>query len=304
MGGDDCDAAPGESHPVLGAADDAEGSQSADEHEWPPGGTGLTPTIKDGCTGGHGREWPSPLGPIGPLGAAPRRAGRQQAASTSACVLMPIGRPARAPRPQRPVISVCSRNRPQPAVGEMRLGDDISSTPSPQPPHHPVATATATTADLVAARAALSRATGILMALIPCTADTARRILARAARGAHVTDSDMATAATALRSGQPVRPAAERALRQAIDQAQSPPSPAPEGTVRTLPSTFVLRQHLSHLRATRRRALLSPEDPDARAALDDAAYTLCVLTGQRAAYAALQAAEEHVAAHRLPPPAG
>ncbi|KOU09951.1 hypothetical protein ADK49_33710 [Streptomyces sp. WM6349] len=62
-----------------------------------------------------------------------------------------------------------------------------------------------------------------------------------------------------------------------------------------------MRGHLNHLRALRRRTLAAPEDPALRAALEDAAYTLCVLMGQRNAHSALLAAEERVAAHRLPP---
>ncbi|MET9465486.1 DUF5133 domain-containing protein [Streptomyces sp. NPDC006544] len=110
----------------------------------------------------------------------------------------------------------------------------------------------------------------------------------------------MAEAATALRPGRLVMPAAEQALRRAIDQAQSRPAPVCPTASQLLPHPFTVRQHLSHLRAARRRTLAAPDDPAARAALDDAAYTLCVLMGQRGTYAALKAAEEHVAAHRLP----
>ncbi|MGW6785249.1 DUF5133 domain-containing protein [Streptomyces sp. NPDC054987] len=162
--------------------------------------------------------------------------------------------------------------------------------------------ATGTEAGDAAATAALAGATGVVMALVPCTAESARRVLAEAARTAGVTLHTMAR--TAVATG--TRPAdadpdCERALRMEIANARSPqpPSPPPPGTL--LPAPDVLRGHLHHLRAVRRRTLAAPDDPALRAALEDAAYTLCVLMGQRNTHSALIAAEERVAAHRLPP---
>ncbi|MFI6006628.1 DUF5133 domain-containing protein [Streptomyces sp. NPDC051366] len=66
------------------------------------------------------------------------------------------------------------------------------------------------------------------------------------------------------------------------------------------PNPLVLRQHLGHLRAAR-RTLATPDDPAARADLDNAAYTLCVLMEQRTTHAAIQAAEQHLADHRPAP---
>ncbi|MET9572271.1 DUF5133 domain-containing protein [Streptomyces virginiae] len=159
-----------------------------------------------------------------------------------------------------------------------------------------------TEADGAAAQAALAGATGTVMALVPCTAESARRVLGDAARAAGVTLRLMARTVIATRAcPADVDPDCERALRAAIGHARSrqPPSPPAPGTL--LPAPDVLRGHLNHLRALRRHTLAAPDDPALRAALDDAAYTLCVLMGQRNAHSALLAAEERVAAHRLPP---
>ncbi|MFD6227652.1 DUF5133 domain-containing protein [Streptomyces sp. NPDC060232] len=157
-------------------------------------------------------------------------------------------------------------------------------------------------ADDAAALAALAGATGMVMALVPCTAESARRVLGDAARAAGVTLQLMARTVIATRACPgDVDPDCERALRAEIGHARCPQSPSPPTPGTLLPSPDVLRRHLNHLRAMRRRTLAAPHDPALRAALEDAAYTLCVLMGQRGAHSALMAAEERVAAHRLPP---
>ncbi|WP_324605312.1 DUF5133 domain-containing protein [Streptomyces sp. NRRL F-2664] len=164
------------------------------------------------------------------------------------------------------------------------------------------AAATDPDADGALVRAALNRATGMVMALVPCTAERARRLLADAARAAGVTLPRMARTVIATRAcPADVDPDCERALRAEIGHARSPQPPSPPAPGTVLPAPDVLRRHLDHLRAVRRRTLAAPDDPALRAALEDAAYTLCVLMGQRHAHGALLAAEERVAAHRLPP---
>ncbi|MGW9069131.1 DUF5133 domain-containing protein [Streptomyces yangpuensis] len=156
--------------------------------------------------------------------------------------------------------------------------------------------------DGAAGGAALATATGMVMALVPCTAESARRVLGDAARAAGVTLRLMARTVVATRAcPAEADPDCERALRTAIGHARTPQSPSPPAAGTVLPAPEVLRRHLEHLRAVRRRTLAAPDDPALRAALEDAAYTLCVLMGQRHAHGALLAAEERVAAHRLPP---
>lgn len=170
------------------------------------------------------------------------------------------------------------------------------------PAPHPAA-AEGGSAAAATARAVLGRATGVVMSLVPCTAETARRIILGAAQAAGVTLEVMASTGAAMQTvvGE-VDPALEQSLRTVIGYAQVPPTPLPAGTAALLPSPFVLRGHLSHLRAVRRRTLTAPDDPAQRAALDDAVYTLCVLMGQRSAHGALLAAEQLAAVRLLPPP--
>ncbi|MFE0577456.1 DUF5133 domain-containing protein [Streptomyces sp. NPDC058874] len=160
-------------------------------------------------------------------------------------------------------------------------------------------------ADGAADRAALAAATGTVMALVPCTGERARRVLGNAAQAAGVTLPAMARTVLATRTGPgDADPDCERALHAEIGHARSPHPPGPPASGTLLPAPHVLRRHLNHLRAVRRRTLAAPEDPALRAAMEDAAYTLCVLMGQRNTHSALLAAEELVAAHRLPPVQG
>ncbi|MFG2749523.1 DUF5133 domain-containing protein [Streptomyces xanthophaeus] len=149
-------------------------------------------------------------------------------------------------------------------------------------------------------------ATGVLMALVPCTADVAVRIIDAAARTAGVAVEDVVRALAGRRgrisgshtAGGPV----EAAVRCEVERARTVPAD-PAGPV-LLPSPFVLRQHVNHLRAARRRTLALPEDLAQRVELENSLYTLCVLTGRRSAHAALLAAEEYLAANRLPSAVG
>ncbi|MFE3579040.1 DUF5133 domain-containing protein [Streptomyces vinaceus] len=145
-------------------------------------------------------------------------------------------------------------------------------------------------------------AAGVLMALVPCTVTVAHRILDNAARAAGLPREIMARAVMSLRDdvcAPPGHDVTERAIRAEIERARTT-TPAPPATAALFPSPFVLRQHVSQVRAARRRTLAAPEDPVRRAELENALYTLCVLTGRRGAHAALAAAEAYLAVNRLP----
>ncbi|MCF3181429.1 DUF5133 domain-containing protein [Streptomyces polychromogenes] len=155
--------------------------------------------------------------------------------------------------------------------------------------------------EALTAQAALARATGMVMALVPCTAETARRILLEAARAAGTTREHMSLAAAAmLRSGTRTDSPLQQSLRSAMAHAQALTDPLPGATAAMLPGASVLRRHLNHLRAARRRTMDAPEDPALRAELEDAGYSLCLLTGQRSVHRALLTAEQAVATQRLP----
>ncbi|MEU9098671.1 DUF5133 domain-containing protein [Streptomyces sp. NPDC048361] len=64
------------------------------------------------------------------------------------------------------------------------------------------------------------------------------------------------------------------------------------------PHWYVVHELLALLRSRERRAARAPLDLGARQARDDAAYTLCVLMGERTIAAAVQAAERYLACSR------
>ncbi|MFD7162446.1 DUF5133 domain-containing protein [Streptomyces violascens] len=64
------------------------------------------------------------------------------------------------------------------------------------------------------------------------------------------------------------------------------------------PHWYVVHELLALLRSRERRAAQSPWDARALQARDDAAYTLCVLMGERTRAAAVEAAERHLARSR------
>ncbi|MCX5384298.1 DUF5133 domain-containing protein [Streptomyces sp. NBC_00083] len=64
------------------------------------------------------------------------------------------------------------------------------------------------------------------------------------------------------------------------------------------PHWYVVHELLSLLRSRERRAARAPLDSGARQARDDAAYTLCVLMGERTIAAAVKAAEHYLARSR------
>ncbi|MCJ0869741.1 DUF5133 domain-containing protein [Streptomyces sp. AP-93] len=148
-------------------------------------------------------------------------------------------------------------------------------------------------------RATAARAVGVLMALVPCTAAKARRILAEVVMVTGTEVREAAEAVLAVRTGEPVAPAVESVLRHVLAQARTLPDP-PAGSW-SPPEPDLLRRHVNHLRAARRRALAAPGDASVRSELEEAAYTLCVLMGQRSAHGALLAAEQLIAVSRLKP---
>ncbi|MER5563603.1 MULTISPECIES: DUF5133 domain-containing protein [Streptomyces] len=67
----------------------------------------------------------------------------------------------------------------------------------------------------------------------------------------------------------------------------------PEPTM-LLPHCHVVHELLSLLRSRERRVARAPLDSGALQARDDAAYTLCVLMGERSMAAAVEAAERYL----------
>ncbi|MBT2470652.1 DUF5133 domain-containing protein [Streptomyces sp. ISL-66] len=82
----------------------------------------------------------------------------------------------------------------------------------------------------------------------------------------------------------------ERALRHAVKAARTPTrARTPQTGIR--PNRERAEEVLSRLRGCQARLLATPADPGALRAMDDAAYTLCVLMGRPTAHGAVLAAE-------------
>lgn len=140
------------------------------------------------------------------------------------------------------------------------------------------------------ARPTTASAVGMLMATTPCSVRDAEQILAAAADLADVNVLDLAAAMTAGPGVGPVPVRLERALRQAVRAARTPTR---TGTPPTgiQPNRERAEEVLSRLRGCQARLLATPADPGALRAMDDAAYTLCVLMGRPTAHGAVLAAE-------------
>ncbi|MET9857328.1 DUF5133 domain-containing protein [Streptomyces sp. NPDC006450] len=131
--------------------------------------------------------------------------------------------------------------------------------------------------------------------MTPCTARDARRILAAAADLAHSTTDGLAAAMVAGTRGERVPAHVERAVRRAVEAARTPgvPSRHPVGL---MPARARTEEVLTRLRGQQARLAARPDDPAERRAMDDAAYTLCVLMGRPTVHMAVLAALEHLAA--------
>ncbi|MGW6393260.1 DUF5133 domain-containing protein [Streptomyces sp. NPDC055103] len=133
------------------------------------------------------------------------------------------------------------------------------------------------------------------MAMTPCSARDAQRILEAAADLVQLAVDDLATVMTAAATGRPVPRRVERALMRAVEAARlSPPSAAARPGL--TPSRGRTERVLARLRDCRARLETAPEDPAAVRAMDDAVYTLCVLMGRATTHEAVLAAERRLAA--------
>ncbi|MEV6734888.1 MULTISPECIES: DUF5133 domain-containing protein [unclassified Streptomyces] len=148
--------------------------------------------------------------------------------------------------------------------------------------------------------AAAEQAVTVLMAVVPCGSDTARRILADTARAAGVALLETAEAVLALGGCRALPASLGTALQAAMDGARSATAPpVAQPYTRLLPDPQTIGELLKRHRGLRRRALAAPHDLAVRNELDDATYTLCILMGQRNACTALRSAELLVGAEWL-----
>lgn len=135
-------------------------------------------------------------------------------------------------------------------------------------------------------------AVGTVMAVTPCSARDARWVLGVAAKAAGVTPAEVAAAMAAGSRGTAMPAVVERALHRAVATARtvSPRS----ACIGLMPSRARTEEVLAEFRACQSRLTAAPSDMRARQALDDAAYTLCVLLGRTGVHDAVLAAEQHL----------
>ncbi|WP_187284976.1 DUF5133 domain-containing protein [Streptomyces sp. OR43] len=136
-------------------------------------------------------------------------------------------------------------------------------------------------------------AVGTIMAAIPCSARDAGRVLGAAAQAAGVTSAEVAAAMAADSRGVAMPARVERALHRAVAEARALPPRA--AYIGLMPSRARTAEVLAEFRGRQSRLTDAPSDMRARQALDDAAYTLCVLLGRTGVHDAVLAAEEHLA---------
>ncbi|MEW1632860.1 DUF5133 domain-containing protein [Streptomyces sp. NPDC093801] len=139
-------------------------------------------------------------------------------------------------------------------------------------------------------------AVGLLMAAAPCSVREAKQILLGAAELARVTAVEVAAAMVAGTLGMPMPVRIERALRRSLEAARGPVRPGTVQAVGILPSRLRTEEVLSRLRGCQARLAAAPTDPGTLRAMDDVAYTLCVLMGRPSTHQAVLAAEEHLSA--------
>ncbi|MFF2195858.1 DUF5133 domain-containing protein [Streptomyces sp. NPDC058157] len=139
-------------------------------------------------------------------------------------------------------------------------------------------------------------AVGLLMAAAPCSVREAKQILLAAAELARVTAVEVAAAMVAGTLGMPMPVRIERALRRSLEAARTPHRPGAVQTVGIQPSRLRTEEVLSRLRGCQARLAAAPTDPGTLRAMDDVAYTLCVLMGRPSTHQAVLAAEQHLSA--------
>lgn len=132
------------------------------------------------------------------------------------------------------------------------------------------------------------------MARTPCSARDSLWILTTAADHAEVATEDLAVAMSASRST-PLPAPLERALRHAIRAARTPAPAHQPARAGLVPNPARTEEVLTRLRGCQALLAASPQDPAALQAMDDTAYTLCVLMGRTTTHEAIAAAEERLA---------
>ncbi|MET9568702.1 DUF5133 domain-containing protein [Streptomyces virginiae] len=142
------------------------------------------------------------------------------------------------------------------------------------------------------AEPARSWAVGMLMATLPGPAYSAEQVLSAVAARTGLPVTEVARAMVAESRGTPLPVGLEQALNHAVQAARGSIAPRGPGTYLT-PNRADAERALSRFFDARLRLRAAPSDPEARRAVDDAIYTLCVLMAQPSPYAAVNEALQY-----------
>ncbi|GGY90095.1 DUF5133 domain-containing protein [Streptomyces avidinii] len=140
---------------------------------------------------------------------------------------------------------------------------------------------------------AQSWAVGMLMATVPTSAHLAQEALRAAAAHADLPVAAMAEAMVAGSRGVPVPAEVQKALDDAVRAAQRRAAQSRRSGPFLMPTRTDAERALGKFFDARIRLRAAPDDPDARRAVDDAIYTLCVLMGQPSPNAAVHEALQY-----------
>ncbi|CAM5281828.1 hypothetical protein SAVIM338S_00149 [Streptomyces avidinii] len=139
----------------------------------------------------------------------------------------------------------------------------------------------------------------MLMAAIPGPALLAGEVLAAAAARAGVSTGELAQAMVTNPPGSALPPGIDRAVRSAVEAAREPApavgAAAEASWPRLMPSRPEVERALGRFTEARVRLTESPADDEARRAVEDSVFTLCVLMGRPSAYEAVQDAVQFTA---------
>ncbi|WP_329448268.1 DUF5133 domain-containing protein (plasmid) [Streptomyces sp. NBC_01426] len=140
---------------------------------------------------------------------------------------------------------------------------------------------------------ARSWAVGMLMATLPGPAHLAEQVLSAAATRAGLAESEVARAMVAGSRGTPLPADIEQALDHAVQAGRRPGTGSRRAGSFLLPTREDAERALGRFFDARVRLCAAPDDPEARRAVDDAVYTLCVLMAQPSPHAAVNEALQY-----------
>ncbi|MEU8943473.1 DUF5133 domain-containing protein [Streptomyces goshikiensis] len=141
---------------------------------------------------------------------------------------------------------------------------------------------------------AQSWAVGMLMATVPASAHLAQEALQAAAARAGLSVATMAQAMVDGSRGMPVPAQVQKALDDAVRAAQRRVTQSRRSRAFLMPTRTDAERALGRFFDARIRLSAAPDDPDARRAVDDAIYSLCVLMGQPSPNAAVHEALQYI----------